>query len=246
MSKQKKEYDGAGILDVYRHKDMQPLLPKSHNPHFEDHQIKLPCRIGIIGATGAKKTSWLVSFLAKATDTFAHIHVLYRESEPIYKFIAKKIGDKNISFYTKVSQLPDLKNFPDKEKQQMVVFDDFVNERNQSILEEFFLRGRKIGAGLSLFYLAQSFHAIPKFIRLQFSYLILLKIGSDNDLGLILRNYALGVDLKELKAMYKDALKGEYNFFKIDLTTQDDNKKFSRNWKDFYEVDSSDDDASEK
>ena len=59
---------------------------------------------------------------------------------------------------------------------------------------ELFIRGRKIGKGLSLIYLSQSFFKIPKIIRQQFNYLFLLKLSSGRDLNLILSDFSLGVD----------------------------------------------------
>ena len=48
------------MINFYLHKDIQKHLPKSHNQHFEDHQISLPARIGIIGHSGSKKSSALL------------------------------------------------------------------------------------------------------------------------------------------------------------------------------------------
>ena len=117
-----------------------------------------------------------------------------------------------------------------------MVFDDQVNEKNQDIIKELMIRGRKIGKGLTMCYLSQSFFKIPKIVRLQFSHLILLKLSSNRDLNLILSDYSLGVNREELANIYKDATRDKFHFLKISIDEPDNNKKFSHNWTDFYSV----------
>ena len=94
------------MINFYLHKDIQKHLPKSHNPHFEDHQISLPARIGIIGNSGSKKSSALLNFIAKANDTFSHIYICAKTpDEPLYKFLQEKVK-KDITFFSKLSELP--------------------------------------------------------------------------------------------------------------------------------------------
>ena len=99
--------------------------------------------------------------------------------------MARELGDK-VSFYTSLSEFPLLDHFPNQHLQQLVIFDDQVLESDQSRIKDCFIRGRKIGAGLSFIYISQSYYQIPKIVRLQFGYLILLKAGSMKDLRMIL------------------------------------------------------------
>jgi hypothetical protein len=230
------------MINFYEHKEIQKLLPKYHNPHFDDTQIKVPFRMGIIGSSGGGKTQMLLNLIAKMNDTFGHIHVVYKASEPLYEFLAKKIGAKYITFYTKLADLPPITAFPNKDKQQLIVFDDQVNEKNQEIIKEWFIRGRKVGQGVSLCYLSQSFFKIPKIVRRQFGYLMLLKLSSIRDLNLILSDFSLGIDRKQLAAVYKEATKQQFNFLKIDIDNPENNRKFSHNWTDFYVFEDSDSD----
>ena len=162
--------------------------------------------------------------------------MVYKTSEPLYEFLTDKLKGKNITFYTKLADLPQPNEFPHKDKQQLVVFDDQVNEKNQDIIKELMIRGRKIGKGLTMCYLSQSFFKIPKIVRLQFSHLILLKLSSNRDLNLILSDYSLGVNREELANIYKDATRDKFHFLKISIDEPDNNKKFSHNWTDFYSV----------
>ncbi len=94
------------MINFYEHKDVKKLATKYHNPHFADTQINIPARIGVIAPSGTGKTQWLLNYISKSFDTFGHIVVMYKSSEPLYEFLRDKIGSKNITFYTKLTDLP--------------------------------------------------------------------------------------------------------------------------------------------
>lgn len=230
------------MTNFYEHKDVKKLLPLYHNPRFADTQIGVPARIGIIAPSGTGKSVFLLNYIAKSYDTFAHIIIVYKSSEPLYEFLRDKIGSKNITFYTKLTDLPAPKDLNMGNKQLLLVFDDQVAEKNQQKIEEYFIRGRKIGGGITMCYLSQSFFAIPTLIRRQFNYLIILKLSGSRDLNLILRNYSLGIDINEITKIYKNATKEKFEFLKIDIEARSDNKKFSHNFTQFFHIDDDSDD----
>jgi len=236
-----------GLINFYEHKDVKKLLSVYHNPGYSETGINIPCRICTVGGSGTGKTSWLLNFLAKTNDTWGHIHVVYKCSEPLYEFLEKQLKGKNITFYTSLSKLPQPNALGNKDKQQLIVFDDQIAEslKAHQVVLEYFLRGRKVGAGVSCIYLSQSYFKIPKFIRLQSTYLILFKLSSSRDMNMILSECSLGVDKKELANIFKDATKEKFGFIKINLDTPDENKKFSHNWNDYYKIDSDSDSDSE-
>ena len=230
------------MVNFYSHKNMKQFLTEYENPHFDSHQIKIPFRMGIISASGGGKTQFLLNLIAKMQSTFGHIYVCYRASEPLYEFLAKSIGDKNITFFTQLGKFPQVNEMP-KDKQILCVFDDVVNysDREQGIIKEYYIRGRKFGKGISMCYLSQSFFRIPKIIRLQCNYLILLKLGSKRDLALILSDYGLGVDKEELMSIYKHATQIPFDFLKISTDERQDSKRFSHNWTEWYDIGSDSD-----
>jgi GTPase SAR1 family protein len=230
------------IYNFYQNKEIQKLIPQYNNPHFEDVQMSHPFRACIVGGSGTGKTSVLLNIIHKMPDTFNHIIVVHKMSEPLYEFLEKKIGDKNITFYKKLSELP-LPEKLEKKTQQLLIFDDMVadGDKSHEIVKQYAIRCRKIGQGISMCYLSQDYHRIPKMIRLQFSHILLLKLGSMNDLDIIMRNYSLGIDKEMLRAIYKDATKEKFNFLKIDVNNPDMNKKFSKNFNDFYQLENEDD-----
>ena len=223
------------MINFYLHKDIQKHLPKSHNPHFEDHQISLPARIGIIGNSGSRKSSTLLNFIAKANDTFSHIYICAKTpDEPLYQFLQDKIK-KNITFFSKLSELPPPKELKRHGENTLLVIDDMCNEKHQEIVSEYFIFGRKLG--ITSVYISQSYFKIPKTTRLQFSVLMLLKLSSMRDLNMVMADYNLGLSKDEVKAIYKDATQTAGDFLKIDVNTADNNKRYSRNWTEFYRVD---------
>ena len=83
-------------------------------------------------------------------------------------------------------------------------------------------------------YLTQSYYSVPKTIRAQLSYLWVVKVGQKRDLNLILADSGGLVEKKVLAELYQDATREKFNFLKINLNTIDMDKKFSRNFSDFY------------
>ena len=230
------------MVNFYSHKNMKQFLTEYENPYFDNHQVKVPFRMAVIAASGGGKTQFLLNLIAKMQNTFGAIYVCYRASEPLYEFLSKSIGEKNITFFTQLAKFPQVSEMP-KDKQILCVFDDVVNysDREQGIIKEYYIRGRKIGKGISMCYLSQSFFRIPKIIRLQCNYLILLKLGSKRDLNLILSDYGLGVDKDDLMAIYKNATQIPFDFLKISTDERDDSKRFSHNWTGFYDIGSDSD-----
>lgn len=232
------------MTNFYEHKDIKKYVTKYNNPKFADTQINVPARIGIIAPSGTGKTQWLLNYIAKSSDTFGHIIIVYKASETLYEFLRDKIGSKNITFYTKLTDLPAPNNLNMGNKQILMVFDDQVSEKNQQKIEEYYIRGRKIGGGISCFYLSQNFFGIPTIIRRQFNYVIILKLSGAKDMKQIIQNYALGLDANEVVKLYKDATREKFHFLKISVDERNNNKRFSHNFTSFYHVsdESSDED----
>ena len=234
MPPKPKQTNNNDMINFYTHKDIQKHLPKSHNPHFEEHQIPLPARIGIIGNSGSRKSSTLLNFIAKANDTFSHIYICAKTpDEPLYKFLQEKVK-KDITFFSRLSELPLPKDLERHGENTLLVIDDMCNEKNQEVVNEYFIFGRKLG--ITSVYISQSYFKIPKTTRLQFSILMLLKLSSMRDLNMVMADYNLGLHKDEMKSIYKDATKNSGDFLKIDVNTPENNKRYSRNWTEFYRV----------
>ena len=228
--------DRDELINFYDLKAVKKHQQHTINPHFDDTQIKLPCRILAVGATGSGKTNVLMNFLYRAQDTFTHVYVVHKMPEPLYDYMREKLKD-NVTFYLDLSKLPDVNSLEHSDEGQiLLIFDDQCAEKDQKKIKEYMLRGRKKGFGISIIYLTQSYYEVPKFIRINMNYIEIVKAGSDKDLKQILSEYALGIDKDQLVDLYEDATSDYPSFLKIDLGTVDKSKKFSHNFKDFYDL----------
>ena len=149
--------------------------------------------------------------------------------------ILKKIlKGKNITIYYELDKLPEPRDFPNKDLQNLLVFDDQVVTRNQSKIINYFIYGRKVGCGITCVYLTQSYYSVPKTSRAQLSYIWIVKIGQRRDLNLILADSGGLVEKDVLRKLYEEATTEKFCFLKINLNTVDLNKKFSKNFNQFF------------
>lgn len=209
------------------------LKKKYHNPNFDYHLIKIPFRMLIIGGSGSGKTNTAMEVIHRMSNTFEKIVICCKsKAEPLYEFLETKIPPEQLEIYEGIENVPPV----DKYKgvgQMLIIFDDLVLDKNQSEIEQYFIRGRKIGGGISCIYLSQSYFKTPKTIRLQCNYLILKKLSSKRDLAQILNEFSLGKDITELTALYKDATTNPLYFLLIDADAPDD-MKFRKGFMEIY------------
>ncbi len=110
-----------------------------------------------------------------------HIKLEEKYNEPIE--IAYFSSDKNDII--KVYEL-------DKEYQNLIIFDDFVTEKDQDLIIDLFIRGRK--KNTSFIYLTQSYFSTPKDIRLQCNYFVFFNVSNYREVLEIQRDYCSGID----------------------------------------------------
>lgn len=201
---------------------------KYHNPGYKKHAIEIPFRMAVIGPSGSMKTNSALNILKAMNGTFERVVVCCKSScEPLYDLLRSKIPSNALSFY-EGGEIPDINDFKEA-GQTLIIFDDLVLERDQSGISEFFIRGRKVGDGISLMYLSQSYYDIPKIIRRQCNYSILKQLPDKRDLHAILSEWSLGIDKFTLEKLYTRALQAQEDFFLIDNATRDRKLKFRRN-----------------
>ena len=222
------------LVNFYNLKWVKDMKEPSHNPHFKENDTEIPSRICIIGASGSGKTTSLLNYLLISPNTFGHITIVTKQSEPLYEYLKKKLKGKNITICYDLDKLPEPRDFPNKDLNNLLVFDDQVVTLNQSKIINYFIYGRKVGAGITCFYLTQSYYSVPKTIRAQLSYIWLVRVGQTRDLNLILSDSGGLVEKDVLRKLYEEATKDKFSFLKINLNTVDLNRKFSRNFNDFF------------
>ena len=235
--------DSNKLINFYEVPSAQKFIIKYHNPAYENTHMKHPFRIGIFGKTGQGKTQMLVNLIHRMAKTFKKIYIIRKVDETLYELLGEKMR-KGVEFFKSVLDLPSIDNWTCT-GQSLIIFDDVVNDgrRIQEIIAEFFIRGRKTNkVGISMCYLSQSFFQTPILIRKQLNYIALLKLENLKDINLILTNYGMGMPHDYMMGMYKDATKNELTFLKMDLGANDENRKYSLNFDQFYHVVDGDDD----
>lgn len=186
-----------------------------------------PFVLGIIGGSRTGKSDTAITTILKC-DNFGRIEIYAKNiMEPIYQWIQSwDVPDDVIMVTDDLDNLKPPEEF-DHTIQTLIIVDDFVLDKKNKSVEEIAQRGMK--QNISLIYISQSFYAIDKFIRQNFTYLILKSINSNDDLKEIIRHFSIGTDPKDLLAMYKDAVKKKTDFLLIELHAKE-SEKFRKNF----------------
>ena len=170
-------------------------------------------RMLICGGSGSGKTNLLYHMLTKPLVHFDQIHLYaknleqekYQNMIKIFNQISQSVGyDVLVCSNNEIVPVEDMED----DAQKIVIFDDYVCEKNQKPLFDYFIRGRH--KNCSVIYLSQSFYGTPKDIRLNCSHFSVYEFPSSNERNLISRE--LGVD----KEQYIKATKKPYSFLYVD------------------------------
>lgn len=217
MPPKSKTKQSVNITNWYE-KVPEDLLPKYHNPNFDQHKINVPFRAIICAASGGGKTNLALEMLHRMKGTFNLVVLCCKDpSEPLYAFLQTKLDKDNLHVYPD-GQIPHVKDYEDEEGQSLIIFDDLVVEPKQTQIKEWFIRGRKVGkGGFSCMYLTQSYFGCPKIVRLQANLLFLKKLTDTRDLKLILSTCGLGMNFEELLTLYKYCTQNKDDFLLVDL-----------------------------
>lgn len=247
MDKKKDKKKDNDIINYYE-KIPKKYKNNFHNPNYEKHLINLSFRLLIIGSSGSGKSNLVVGIIQKFNDTFGNIKICCKDkNEPLYRMLSDKLDPSTFQIYEGFKNIPSLddKEEFDPSLQHLIVFDDLCLEKNQSIIEDYFIRGRKIAKGVNIIYLTQSYFKCPRVVRMNVNYIILKKVGSTKDLTCILREYSLGVDINQLKNIYKKNVVSMTDFLLIDLDATDD-KRFRKGFNQILKVKNEDSESDEE
>ena len=180
-------------------------------------------RMLIAGPSGSGKTNTLMHMLQKPLIQFDKLYLYAKNLEQgKYVDLIKRFDTISGQVGYPVMECSNSDIIPvgdlDSDSQKVVVFDDFVCDKNQKPLVEYFIRGRH--KNCSVIYLSQSFYKTPKDIRLNCSHYCIYEFPSANEKSLITRE--LGVDKKQ----YDVATCKPYSFLYVDKPMKQIKKNF--------------------
>ena len=200
------------------------------NKKFKKHSF-MPndtFRMLICGNSGSGKTNLLYHMLIKPLLYYDEIHVYAKNLEQEkYQNLMNKMNelsrrsgyDYDIMTVSNDKIIP-INNLPYEDNQKIIIFDDYVCEKNQREIVDYFIQGRH--KNCSVIYLSQSFYKTPRDIRLNCSHYCIYDFPSSRERNMI--SSELGVD----KEKFKKATREPFSFLYVDKPK----KRVKRN---FYE-----------
>ena len=205
-------YDLASESD----RDYKRLLPYMPSDTF---------RMLMCGPSGCGKTNTLMHMLYNLLY-FDKIYLFsknlqqpkYRKLLETFEPISKEVGyDVIEESNDEIIPLDQL----DSDNQKIVIFDDFVCERNQKPLVQYFIGGRH--KNCSVIYLSQSYYLTPKDIRLNCSHFCIFDSPSSNETSRMCR------EVNVPKGKFLKATAEPYSFAYIDKINKTMRKNFNEN-----------------
>ena len=207
-------YDSGDDTDK-KYKQIYPFMPSNI------------FRMLICGNSGSGKTNLLYHMLIKPLLYYDEIYLYAKNLEQDkYQKLIKKMVELSHKLGYEILHCSNDEIIPVSEmdyedNQKLIIFDDYVCEKNQKSLIDYFIQGRH--KNCSVLYLSQSFYKTPKDIRLNCSHYCLYEFPSAREANRI--SAELGVD----KEVYKSATKEPYTFLYIDKPKKRIAKNFTNN-----------------
>ena len=91
-----------------------------------------------------------------------------------------------------------------------MIADIMTNKKFQDVLKELFIRCRKLN--VSLIFITQSYFSVPKVVRLNSTYYLIMKINNRRELQSIAINHSADIDYKDFIKIYREYTKEPYFF----------------------------------
>ena len=165
-------------------------------------------RLLISGMSGSGKTNLLIHMLLKPLVYYDKIYIYAKNLEQSkYQLLIdkmNKIATKNEVLLDDIIESSNDEIIPvsemDSECQKVIVFDDYVCEKNQNDIIDYFIRGRH--KNCCVIYLTQSYYKTPKDIRLNCSHYIFFETPSKREADSICNEQTIDKNLFHFKKEY--------------------------------------------
>ena len=168
----------------------------------------------ICGNSGSGKTNLLYHILIKPLLHYDEIYLYAKNlDQETYQNLKNKMNEmsRNVGYDIMTvsnDQIISVGDMDNEDNQTPVIFDDYVCEKNQRQIIDYFIQGRH--KNCSVMYLTQSFYKTPRDIRLNCSHYCVYEFQSSKERNMI--SSELGVD----KEKFKKATKEQYSFLYVE------------------------------
>ena len=182
-------------------------------------------RMLICGNSGSGKTNLLYHMLMSPLIYYDEIYLYARNLEQDkYKRLIQKMRELSNKLGYEIlcvsnDEITPVTEMGYEDNQKLVIFDDYVCDKNQRQIIDYFIQGRH--KNCSVIYLSQSFYKTPKDIRLNCSHYCLYEFPSSREANRI--SSELGVN----KDVYKAVTKKPFSFLYIDKPKKIISKNFT-------------------
>ena len=222
------------------------------NKNNKDDNKKWLNRILIIGLSGLGKINALLNLIQKQDNKSIVDKICFYAkdlSELKYQFLIKKREDAGIkklddpSAFIEYSNTMDdvysnIDDYNSKRKRNiLIVFDDMIadimtNKHFQAIIKELFIRCRKLNESLA--FIIQSYFRVPKDVRMNSTYYLIMKTHNRRELPQIAIDYSEDIGYKDFMKIHKSYINEPYSFLTIDTIVHADNRmRFRKKFSDF-------------
>ena len=164
--------------------------------------------------SGSGKTNLLYHMLIEPLLYFDEIHLYAKNlDQEKYQNLMNKMNEMSRTVGYDIMNVSNDRIIPIndidyEDNQKLVIFDDYVCEKNQRQIVDYFIQGRH--KNCSVIYLSQSFYKTPRDIRLNCSHYCIYEFPSSRERNMI--SSELGVDREK----FKKATKEQYSFLYVD------------------------------
>ena len=228
----------AEIINYYEHMPSEFLDVKTPNPNKYLHHMDIPFRGVCVAPSGSGKSLFvtnLIHLFSKDNGTFTSIDIICKDKdEPLYKFLQSK--SDSITVKEGLHNMFQLDKY-EKNTAHLLIIDDMQLEDKNSLERvcQTYIRGRK--RGVSILFLAQNYFYIPKVIRNNCNYFIILKISGERELNIILKEQASGLSKDQLLHMYEYATHEKFSPLIVDIESSDKYHKFRKGFSEYLSPD---------
>ena len=184
-------------------------------------------RMLICGNSRSGKTNLLYHMFIEPLLYYDKIYIYAKNLEQEkYQNLMKEMNEASEEAGCNVMEVSNEKiipitHLPYENNQKIIIFDDYVCEKNQREIVDYFIQGRH--KNCSVIYLSQSFYKTPRDIRLNCSHYCIYEFPSSRERNMI--SSELGVD----KEKFKKATKEPYSFLYVDKPKKKVKKNFYGN-----------------